>query len=109
MQQDPGGECPADVEPSGQPGCTWRAEPIGFVRLDELLGIADEEEHCRRVGTTGWLEYFDRSDKGKGSCFWNGRASQRNSAERADKLAALFEAKYPGTPDRPIPQWACRA
>ena len=106
MQADPGGECPAGVEPSGQPGCTWKATAIGFVRLNELLGIDDEEEHCRRVGTA-WLEYFDRSDKGAGTCFWNGRASQRNSEERAEKLAALFEAKYPGTPDRPIPQWAC--
>ena len=82
------------------------AARAGFVTLNQLLDIYDEEKWCRDHGTK-WREWVSGHDKGDGSCFWNGRANTINSGERAAKLDRLFQAKYPGTPDRPIPSWAC--
>ena len=83
LAADPGGECPAGKSPTGESGCTWRAEPLGEIFLNELVGINDEQEWCRRWGTE-WREHLGtHGDRGIGTCFWDQRASPRTSEERA--------------------------
>ena len=107
MAADPGGECPPGRSPSGETGCTWRAEPLGHVTLNQMVDIDDEEAWCRRWGASGREYVGTHGDGGVGTCFWARRASPAASDERAAKVLALFERKYPGTSDRPVPEWAC--
>jgi len=100
MWSEPGGEC---ASPDGSEHCTWRADPLGWVEMDELSGIVDRSAHC----AAGRVDYDRRSDKGRGVCFWDGRNDARLGKERAARLNELFIKKYPLIPgDIPPPQCA---
>eukprot|EP00965_Chrysotila_dentata_P022981 761603-Pleurochrysis_carterae.AAC.1 len=101
MRAESGGEC---ADPNGTATCTWRADPIGFVTLDELAGISDHGQLCNSHPRALPLEYDPALDAGHGVCFWNGRADPDRCKERASKLNELFKRKYPHIPgDVPAP------
>ena len=89
---DPGGEC---AHPDGGAHCTWHAEPLGHVTLDELMeteGIVDHR------GSTGLNQ---REYK---SCFWDERHDAQRNRERVKALDRKFREKYPQIPgDIPAP------
>ena len=75
--------------------CTWHAEPLGHVTLDELMeteGIVDHR------GSTGLNQ---REYK---SCFWDERHDAQRNRERVKALDRKFREKYPQIPgDIPAP------
>ena len=92
----PGGECPPGVEPDGK-RCMWSAKVVGFVSIDELVGIqakgfADHAAFCKGDAHEADL------------CFWQEPKSGMANAERTETLGLLFKARYPEQgDDRPAP------
>ena len=95
LAAEPGGECAHLREVDGDADCTWHAEPLGHVTLDELMeteGIVDHR------GSTGLNQ---REYK---SCFWDERHDAQRNRERVKALDRKFREKYPQIPgDIPAP------
>ena len=97
-----GGQCPPGQKPSGVVGCTWQAEPIGTLDIDELSGILDRRQFC----LDGGQDWRKQTDSGTaGMCFWDGLHDPKRNAERASRLNQMFMRKYPKIPgDVPSPE-----
>jgi hypothetical protein len=77
LREVKGGECDA---PDGSHTCTWRADLIGFVTLDDLEGRSDHGLNRRSL---------------ESSCFWDGKDDPVRCKERVQRLDQLFRMKYP--------------
>lgn len=88
MSSQPGGQCSS---PDGDVDCTWKAEPAGEIRIDDLARIADYNLFCK----FGGMEYNPASDRGTGMDFWNGRRDAASCRERVARVRQLFQLKYP--------------
>lgn len=61
--QELGGNC---SQPNGTQTCTWHAEQVGEVLVNDLSGISDLAAFC----AAGNVEYDENTDKGRGCSFW---------------------------------------
>ena len=87
VRDEPGGECASAEEVGRTSGCTWHAEPLGFVTLDELEG---------RTGRTD--PPGSGYEPSGGICFWLNRDDPTTNAERVRRLDWWFRHKYPDIP-----------
>ena len=95
MQRDPGGSCDS---PDGSASCTWRADPIGELRIAELSGIktkAQEDAMCRRSGNWEMYRVQQNAQANDMPCFWDHPDNEEVNHERAAQLDYLFRIKYP--------------
>jgi len=90
--REQGGECKGNEGWSRT--CTWRKEFAGEVSLEELTGIHDYENWCKR----GSYEWNQNCDCGHGTTFWNGKRDWGACSRRVEHLQKLFEQKYPNMP-----------
>mmetsp|Transcript_72580 Transcript_72580/g.155449 ORF Transcript_72580/g.155449 Transcript_72580/m.155449 type:complete len:237 (-) Transcript_72580:53-763(-) len=98
---NPGGQC-ANVD--GSRACTWRIEPAGEIRLDELVGIGNHDQFC----AAGGREWVPSTDRGVKAVFWDGFYDASLCKQRVDAAARLFEVGYPSMP-KSFPTPACVA
>ena len=90
---EPGGEC---AHPDGSAHCTWHAEPLGHVTLDELMGTG---------GIAKDAKYKHLSSREYRSCFWDEKDSKTRARQRVAELDRVFRVKYPKIPgDVPPPE-----
>ena len=100
-ESQPGGQCPPGQQPQGVPGCTWTAQAIGSLDIDELSGVGDRAEFCK-LGGKDWDKH---TDSGTRMCFWDGLFDSQRCTERASRLNQMFILKYPKIPgDIPAPE-----
>jgi len=98
--QAPGGNC---IHPDGSGNCTWSAELVGNVSVDELSGIHDIKTFC----ADGKIEYSTKTDKGNGTDFWNGKQNETRNTERVAALLKLFDVHYPEVDTLAMPSPLC--
>eukprot|EP00435_Cladocopium_sp_Y103_P064158 s199_g25.t2 len=84
--QELGGNC---SQPNGTQTCTWHAEQVGEVLVNDLSGISDLAAFC----AAGNVEYDENTDKGRGCSFWD----DKFNASR-NKLLYLARSWFNGTP-----------
>ena len=94
---EPGGECAHLREVDGDADCTWHAEPLGHVTLEELMGTD---------AIVGHKHYAHLNSREYRSCFWDEKGSKERARQRVAELDRRFREKYPGVPgDIPPPEW----
>ena len=93
---EPGGECAHLREVDGDADCTWHAEPLGHVTLEELMGTDT---------IVGHKHYAHLNSREYRSCFWDEKGSTERARQRVAELDRRFREKYPGVPgDIPPPE-----
>lgn len=95
-----GGHCDA---PNGNHTCTWNAELLDNITVDEFCGITDYEAFC----ASNKVEYDKLSDKGTGCSFWDGKEDAARNRQRVLRLNQLFAAKTPGQHAYSVPDPVC--
>ena len=128
LEVEPGGEC-ANVTAVGKGDCTWYAEPLGEVSVDDLTGFDGDLEHFCHMGGREWISDGDQTwdshcekggkahpsdGQGRGrvagnspTCFWDGRTDTARNRLRVQRLRQLFAQKYPETIPADKPPPAC--
>jgi len=96
MRYERGGRCGA---PNGHRHCTWNVEDAGEIRLDELEGLTDFNNHCK----PGDVAYDPRNDTGTITNFWQGKKDPWTCSQREAKLKALFKQRAAGPADLGTP------
>jgi hypothetical protein len=99
-QQEPGGQC---ASPDGSSNCTWHAELAGEVLVDELSGIDDFKAFCDAHN----VEYDPKTDRGRGTDFWDQKLNADRNKERVLTLQRLFAKKYPSSDALSMPEPLC--
>lgn len=123
LESEPGGEC-AEWWDVGISGCTWHAEPLGEVSVDDLTGFegglhefcshggrewVSEGAHIAGSASNSMCTKYSRQHPGDGTglgrvfanhtwgptCFWDGRSDVARNRQRVRRLQQIFEAKYP--------------
>lgn len=115
LTNEPGGECES-ADAVGRNGCTWHAEAIGEVRLDDLTGITNHGSFCKHGGREwvsdgdniwhSWCAKYGKWGPGDGAgrgrlqnnkkpCFWNGRSDPLRNRQRVLRVRREFEKRYP--------------
>ena len=89
-------ECAHLREVDGDADCTWHAEPLGHVTLEELMGTD---------AIVGHKHYAHLNSREYRSCFWDEKGSKERARQRVAELDRRFREKYPGVPgDIPPPE-----
>ena len=73
----------------------YNLEEAGEIRLDELSGLPGYNDACQ---SSSQREYDELADEGKGTSFWNGKASEKLGAGRLGRIKESFAERYPGMP-----------
>lgn len=85
--QELGGNC---SQPNGTQTCTWHAEQVGEVLVNDLSGISDLAAFC----AAGNVEYDENTDKGRGCSFWDDKFNASRNKERVLALERHFAQRY---------------
>ena len=89
-------ECAHLREVDGDADCTWHAEPLGHVTLEELMGTD---------AIVGHKHYAHLNSREYRSCFWDEKGSKERARQRVAELDRRFREKFPGVPgDIPPPE-----
>jgi len=85
---EPGGRC--EGEPTGAPDCVYSVEDAGEVMIDDLAGTRPSfAEWFQDYKTT--REYDEKTDKGIGVTFWDGRNDPEKCLDRLTQVLAKFD------------------
>lgn len=90
IASEPGGRCD---NPTGAPDCAYSVEDAGEVLLDELVGIKPNfNDWFQNITVT--REYDEKTDKGIGVSFWDGRQDKDKCQARLHSAQVMFEQKF---------------
>eukprot|EP00429_Kryptoperidinium_foliaceum_P019836 CAMPEP_0176037966 /NCGR_PEP_ID=MMETSP0120_2-20121206/18812_1 /TAXON_ID=160619 /ORGANISM="Kryptoperidinium foliaceum, Strain CCMP 1326" /LENGTH=462 /DNA_ID=CAMNT_0017371357 /DNA_START=77 /DNA_END=1465 /DNA_ORIENTATION=- len=104
-EDQPGGHCPNNTDPTGQGTCTYSYEKAGEIFLDELEGLKTSYQEFKNDGGE---EYNKETDVGVNMDFWNFLNNTEANAKRVKAADALFKRKYPDMPsDEEMPPPPC--
>jgi len=95
--REPGGACHTLAQlmvPESASNCTYYAEPVGELRLEEITGITNYSEFCEKGG----MEYNTTTGAGRHMDFWDGLDDHANNTRRMKALEAAFKDHYPYLP-----------
>eukprot|EP00930_Biecheleria_cincta_P076555 TRINITY_DN63765_c0_g1_i1.p1 TRINITY_DN63765_c0_g1~~TRINITY_DN63765_c0_g1_i1.p1 ORF type:complete len:454 (-),score=72.63 TRINITY_DN63765_c0_g1_i1:89-1450(-) len=87
LRDEPGGSC---ARPDGSRKCTWNAEPAGQVSVDALSQIEMSDAWC----AAGNIEYDEKTDRGRGTDFWDDKFNSTRNKQRVLRLLQLFASEF---------------
>ena len=114
IESNPGGKCPTGIHPNGI-DCTWSADFLGQVELDQLIGLRSIKNPSTGKNFQSSVEFcqqnmteFQRDDETyefvQGLPFWEDPLNPVRNAQRVEKLIDLYHNRDIYPRNIPLPE-----